>query len=149
LKLRARRVDEPEINLISLIDVLLVMLIFFMVSSSFVSESRLKVQLPSASGERSDAQPATLVIAVTQQGAYRVNDRELINSSRETLRAAIIKIAGEDRNAKVALRADARATHQAVVTAMDVLGRLGYSEINIATVDLQGALAAPAARPPP
>ncbi len=149
MKLRARRVDEPEINLISLIDVLLVMLIFFMVSSSFVSESRLKVQLPAASGERSDTQSATLIVAVTQQGAYRVNDRELINSSRETLRAAIVKIAGQDRSARVALRADARATHQAVVTAMDVLGRLGFTEINIATVDLQGALAAPATRPPP
>ena len=62
---------------------------------------------------------------------------------------AIVRIAGQDRDAKVALRADARATHQAVVTAMDVLGKLGYTEINIATVDLQGALAAPATRTPP
>lgn len=147
MKLRARRVEEPEINLISLIDVLLMMLIFFMVSSTFISEGRLKVVLPSANGERTDAaDTAKLVVTVTQQGTYRVNDRELINSSRETLRAAIVRVAGSERNARVAVRADARATHQAVVTAMDVLGRLGFAEINIATVDLQSTATAPVSR---
>ncbi|MEP7311810.1 MAG: biopolymer transporter ExbD [Pseudomonadota bacterium] len=149
MKLGSRRVEEPEINLISLIDVLLMMLIFFMVSSSFISEGRLKIVLPTASGERASATDAKLVVTVTQQGTYRVNDRELINSSRETLRAAIVKVAGSERSARVAVRADARATHQAVVTAMDVLGRLGFAEINIATVDLQTAAHAPASRVQP
>ncbi len=74
------------------------------------------------------------MISVTQQGGYLVNQRELINSSPETLRAAVLKEAGSNRGMRITLRADAHATHQSVITAMDVLGRLGFSEINIATV---------------
>ncbi len=74
-------------------------------------------------------------MSVTQDGSYRVNDRELINSSPDTLRAAILEVAGADRNKPVTVRADARATHQSVVTAMDVLGKLGFVRINIATVE--------------
>src|SRR5256885_17117000 len=75
-----------------------------------------------------------LVVSVTQQGGYLVNGRELINASPETLRAALLKEAGTDRSMRVTMRADARAAHQSVITAMDVLGRLGFSEVNIATV---------------
>ena len=74
------------------------------------------------------------MVSVTQQGSYLVNERELINSSPETLRAALLKEAGSNRAMRVTLRADARATHQSVITAMDVLGRLGFAEVNIATV---------------
>ena len=76
-----------------------------------------------------------LVVAVTQAGSYRVNERELINASPDTLRAAILEVAGADRTKAVTVRADARATHQSVVTAMDVLGKLGFTRINIATVE--------------
>ena len=69
-----------------------------------------------------------------EPNSYRVNERELINASQETLRAALLKEAGTNRNQRVTIRADARATHQSVITAMDVLGRLGFAEINIATV---------------
>jgi biopolymer transport protein ExbD len=79
------------------------------------------------------------VVVVTQGGGYRVNDRELINASAETLRAAILKVANAERSQPVTVRADGRATHQSVVTAMDVLGRLGFREINIATVGAQAA----------
>ena len=75
------------------------------------------------------------MVTVTQSGSYRVNDRELINSSPDTLRAAILEVAGADRNKPVTVRADGRATHQSVVTAMDVLGKLGFVRINIATVE--------------
>jgi len=75
-----------------------------------------------------------LIVSVTETGGYLVNGRELINASPETLRAALLKEAGTNRAAPVTLRADARATHQSVITAMDVLGRLGFAEINIATV---------------
>jgi biopolymer transport protein ExbD len=75
------------------------------------------------------------VVSVTQAGSYRVNDRELINSSTDTLRAAIQEVAGADRERPVTVRADARATHQSVITAMDVLGKLGFVKINIATVE--------------
>ena len=68
-----------------------------------------------------------------------MNERELINASQETLRAAILKEAGANRNQRIVLRADARATHQSVISAMDVLGRLGFAEINIATVKEESA----------
>ena len=76
-----------------------------------------------------------IVVSVTQSGSYRVNDRELINSSPDTLRAAILEVAGADRDKPVTVRADGRATHQSVVSAMDVLGKLGFVRLNIATVE--------------
>jgi biopolymer transport protein ExbD len=135
VKLRTRRLEDPEINLISLIDVLLVLVLFFMLSATFVEEGRLKVSLPQAQQlPEPQAGAEHIVVVVTQGGSYRVNDRELVNSSRDTLRAAVLKVAGEHRDQRVTLRADARATHQSVVTAMDVLGRLGFAELSIATV---------------
>jgi biopolymer transport protein ExbD len=134
VNLRPRRREDPEINLINFIDVLLVLLIFFMVSTTFNQEGRVKVQLPQASAipvPRGNREP--LVITVTAEGRYRVNERTLINSSPDTLRAALLKEAGADRG-PITIRADARSTHQAVVTAMDVAGRLGFAQLNIATV---------------
>jgi biopolymer transport protein ExbD len=135
VKFSRRRAEDPEINLISLIDVLLMMVIFFMVSSTFIDEGRVHVQLPVASDRpRQNNASEPIVVTVTQQGGYRVNERELVNAGRETLRAAVAKVAGPSRGARVVLRADARATHQAVITAMDVLGKMGFSELDIATV---------------
>jgi len=135
VKLRARRVEDPDINLISLIDILLVLVLFFMLSATFVQEGRLRIELPQAKlMPESHQGPENIVVVVTQNGSYRVNDRDLVNASRETLRAAVLKIAGSSRDARITLRADGRATHQSVVTAMDVLGRLGFAELNIATI---------------
>ncbi|HEX4152782.1 MAG TPA: biopolymer transporter ExbD [Steroidobacteraceae bacterium] len=134
MNLRPRYREDPEINLISLIDVLLVLLIFFMVSTTFNQEGRVRVQLPQASAipvPRGNHEP--LVITVTAEGGYRVNERALINSSPDTLRAALVKEAGSARG-PITIRADGRATHQSVVTAMDVAGRLGFAQLNIATV---------------
>jgi biopolymer transport protein ExbD len=144
MKLKPRTREEPEINLVSLIDVVLMIVIFFMVSSSFIEEGRVRIRLPQANAVpivKQQSEP--LVIAVTQQGGYRVNDKELINSSAETLRAALVKETGTNRSLRVTIRADARATHQAVITAMDVLGRLGFAEINVATVKQDVAQAQP------
>jgi biopolymer transport protein ExbD len=137
MRLQSRRPKEdPEINLIPLIDVALLLVIFFMLSSTFMQEGRLKIELPQASLAPTGRQKADpLVVSVTQAGTYRVNDRELVNSSTDTLRAAIMEIAGADRTRPVTVRADARSTHQSVVTAMDVLGKLGFVKINIATVE--------------
>lgn len=138
MRLSNRRLEDPEINLISLIDILLLVLIFFMVSSTFIEESRLRVRLPSATElpqRQQGAEP--IVVVVTEGGVYRVNDRDLVNASIDTLRAAVLKVAGNDRSANITVRADGRATHQSVVQALDVLGRLGFSQISIATVDPQ------------
>ncbi len=128
--------EDPEINLISLIDIALLLVIFFMLSSTFMQEGRLKIELPQASLAPTGKQKTDpIIVSVTQSGSYRVNERELINSSPDTLRAAIIEVAGADRSKPVTVRADGRATHQSVVSAMDVLGKLGFVRLNIATVE--------------
>ena len=136
MNLRPRASEEPDLNMTSLIDVVLLLLIFFMVSTTFVDESRIEIQLPQASTE---APPQTrsdpIEIAVTASGEYRVNGKTLLNNSPTTLSAAVSKLAGEARDNPVTIRADARTTHQSVVTAMDVVGRLGFRGINMATVN--------------
>jgi biopolymer transport protein ExbD len=139
MNLKPREREDPEIQMIPLVDVILLLLIFFMVSSTFSYEGRLKVQLPEASAVPSAPSASDpIIVTVTAQGAYRVNERSLINNSPDTLRSALLKVAGSGRQAPITIRADARATHQAVVTAMDVAGRLGFSQINIATVGENG-----------
>jgi biopolymer transport protein ExbD len=136
MKFGHRQGFEPEINVTSLIDVVLLLVMFFMVSTSFVNDGRLKVRLPESSAAPEQRPPDPVTILVTAEGSYRVNDRALINNSPETLRTALEKMGGA-RGQALTIRADARATHQAVVTAMDVAGRVGFSQVNIATVNLQ------------
>jgi len=137
MNLKPRINEEPDLNLTSLIDVVLLLLIFFMVSTTFVDESRIKLQLPQASNadapEQEKRQPIEITVAVS--GEYRVNGKTLLNTSPATLSAAVSKLAGEARDYPITIRADARSTHQAVVTAMDVVGRLGFRAINIATIN--------------
>jgi len=135
MRLQSRSRDEPEINVISLVDVLLVLVLFFMVSTSFMRESEISLQLPEATTDRNiDVPRDALEITVTQSGSYLVNGRELVNNERRTLRAAIERLVGEKRDMPVFIRADAASTHQAVITAMDVAGQLGLGKSNIATV---------------
>ena len=135
MNLRRRSNDEPEVNLTSLIDVVLLLLVFFMVSTSFVREAEISLRLPEANAEtRPAADNEVLEITIAQSGSYAVNGRPLVNNERRTLRAAIERLAGDDLDMQVFIRADAQAEHQAVVTALDVAGQIGFVEINIATV---------------
>ena len=135
MRFQPRRTEEPDLNMTSLIDVVLLLLIFFMLSTRFIDEGRLQIRLPEA-GIEPDASSIreTVEIQVTAEGGYRVDGRPLINNSPDTLAVAIGRAAGGNRAMPVTIRADARAMHQSVVTAMDVAGRLGYRQINIATV---------------
>ena len=133
---RNKRDDDLEIKVTSFIDVLLLLLIFFMLATSFVTEGRVNIRLPEASAQSdSKAAKPQLEVGVNANGSYRVNGQELINNSADTLMAAINKVAGESREQTVLIRADASSTHQAVVTAMDVVGRIGFKSISIATVN--------------
>lgn len=136
MKFQPRRTEEPELNMTSLIDVVLLLLIFFMLSTKFIDEGRLQVRLPEA-GMAPDAESArqSIEVSISAEGAYSVDGRALINNSPETLATAIGKASGGNRALPVTIRADARTMHQSVVTAMDVAGRLGYRQINIATVN--------------
>lgn len=135
MKLRSIERQDPELNLTSLIDVVLLLLIFFMISTSFVHESKLGIRLPEASATSESAEADDpLIVSVTAQGNYLVNDRALLDSRPETLQDAIRELAGSNPGTRITISADAQATHQSVITAMDIAGRLGYIEINIATV---------------
>lgn len=135
MKLQSRSKEEPEVNLTSLIDVVLLLLVFFMVSTSFVRETEINLNLPQAEAQAAPTpEVENLEIIVTQTGNYLVNGRALVNNQRATLRTAIERTIGDSRDLPVFIRADAQATHQAVVTALDVTGQLGFVQINIATV---------------
>lgn len=137
MKLQVKRSDEVELNLISLVDVVLLLVIFFMLSTSFVQDARLRVELPKAGSAAVERSAQPIIITISAQGSYRVNDRALVNNERATLSAALRQVAGDSRQEPVTLRADARATHQSVVTAMDVAAKLGFTQVNIATVSTQ------------
>jgi len=137
MRLRVKRADEIELNLISLVDVVLLLVIFFMLSTTFVQDSRLRVELPEASSAAVERAAQPIVITISAQGSYRVNDRALVNNERATLSAALRQVTGGSRQEPVTIRADARATHQSVVTAMDVAAKQGFTQVNIATVSQQ------------
>ena len=128
-----RQDDIPEINLVPLIDVILVLIIFFVITTTFDARSMLQLQLPSAAGEPVAAQGKRLSVLVNAQGRYFVGDREALRTDVESLKATLREVAGDDRDRPVLLRADARTPHQAVVTALDALGQLGFRRIAIAT----------------
>jgi len=135
MKLRPGSRPEPDINLTSLIDVVLLLLVFFMVTTSFVRESELTIRLPEVadSVERLADRPV-LEITVSATGRYFVNNRALIDSRAETLKAAIVRLIPDLDIDSVTITADAEASHQSVVTAMDVAGKLGFVNIIISTV---------------
>jgi len=136
MKLNLRPRTQPEVNLTSLIDVVLLLLIFFMVSTSFVKQSQIAIRLPEAeSAAVVEEIPEQLDIMITEAGTYLVNGRELINSRPETIRNALQKMSGGDNSLPLTISADANARHQDVVTAMDIAGRLGFVQISIATVN--------------
>ena len=135
MRLRPGNSAEPEINLTSLIDVVLLLLVFFMVSTSFVRESELSIRLPEVSeSARQSLEVGELAIAVTAKGAYYVNGRALVDSRAATLRAAIKKLQPDAKDARLTITADGSASHQSVVTAMDVAGKLGFVDISISTI---------------
>ena len=131
--------DEPEINLVPLIDVILVLIIFFVVTTTFDARSVLKLQLPKAEGTPTETTSKALSVLVNADGRYFVQDREALRTDLESLKRTIVEVAGDDRKRPVLLRADARTPHQSVVTALDALGQLGFRQISIATAPEQKA----------
>lgn len=128
-----RREDDFEINVIPLIDVMLTLLMFFVMTTTFVQHSSMKVTLPEASATEQAREEQNLVILVDADGRYFIDNNEVLNPGIETLKEAIVRMAGDDRDRPVILRADAQSQHQAVITAMDALGQLGFDRLSLAT----------------
>ena len=134
MKLQARFKEEPTVDLTSLIDVVFLLLLFFMVSTTFEHQAVLKVDLPEASAvEAPIDQAERLELVIDDSGRMYLNDQQLVDSDARTLRAAFEQAAGEDRSLPLILRADRETPHHFVVTAMDVAGQLGFSNLSIAT----------------
>jgi biopolymer transport protein ExbD len=133
LKFKRKIREELSINITPLIDVVFLLLIFFMVTTTFSRETRLLVNLPEANAELLENQPVQIEIIVARAGTYTINGRALINNRFETLMRGLELESGGDRSLPVLLIADAEATHQSVVTAMDAIGQSGFSRLNIAT----------------
>ena len=123
VKIRKRQRQDDYINVVPFIDILLVLLIFFMVSSRFTHNAELKLDLPTAedpSGQQ--RQPDTVELVVAEDGSFSINDRVLADNKPETLRKALSEVAGDRTDIPLILSADAKAQHQAVVTAIDLAG---------------------------
>lgn len=140
MNLRPRRLDNPEINLAPLIDVVFLLLIFFMVSTTFKDDARLEIALPEAQGEAAPAEePSLITITIDRQGGFWVDDREVVDQELTTLRRALSGVVGERRDLPVLIKADAQTPHQAVMTAMDAASQLGLSRVLFAAASPAGA----------
>lgn len=128
-----RHRDDFEINVISLIDVLLTLLMFFVLTTTFVQQARLKVTLPQASAAAKANEPDTLVVLIDKEGHYFIGNNEVLDPGVDGLKKALLNLAGDNRERPVLLRADGMTPNQAVVTAMDALGQLGFVNLRIAT----------------
>jgi len=127
--------EGVEVNLTPLIDVVFLLLIFFMVSSTFDRHAKLKVQLPQANAQTEQKVDNPLVLSIDSKGKYYIDDRQVVNEQLDTLKAALKKTVGERVNVTVLLRADGSASHQSVVRAMDAAAQLGLTKLSIATVE--------------
>lgn len=133
MNLRPHRRQPVDINLAPLIDVVFLLLIFFMVSTTFKDEARLRVQLPEAQGENIPAEePAMIRLLIDQAGHFFVNDQALVDDQPQTLVRALTGALGEHKALPVLIQADARTPHQAVMTAMDAASQAGLNQIAFA-----------------
>ncbi len=133
MKFRRQQVEDQGINLTPLIDVVFLLLIFFMVSTTFTKETHLSVDLPEAVGEQSSDLPEQIEILINSDGSYSVNGLALVNNQVATLRSALEKTSEGNNQVPLVITADANTPHQAVVQAMDVAGQLGFARLSITT----------------
>lgn len=125
--------EMVEVNLTPLIDVVFLLLIFFMVSTTFTKENHLSIDLPEASAEQQPVTTSRLEIIITASGSYSINDKSLVNNQLDTLKRALVKAANGETGLPVTITADANTPHQAVVRAMDAAGQTGFVNLSITT----------------
>jgi len=133
LKFRRQRREEVGINLTPLIDVVFLLLIFFMVSTTFTRETQLSIDLPEASGALKETLGEKIEILIDENGSYRVNGQGLVDTRMRTLQAAIYKLSAGDTTLPMVITADAQAAQQDVVRAMDAAGQMGFVHLSITT----------------
>jgi len=135
LNLKPQQREEIDLNITPLIDVVFLLLIFFMVSTTFEKTSKLKIDLPEASAQATSQADKKIVVGIDAKGRYYINERQLVNTQLKTLKMALLKIAGDNKTIPIVLRADAKTPHQSVVTAMDAASQVGLTRMSISTLE--------------
>lgn len=132
MNFRQKNREELDINLTPLIDVVFLLLIFFMVTTTFDRETQLKIELPQAAGEHKKSEKL-LEVTIDAKGQFFINKKALVNSGFETIKKALKQAAGDNKNPPLLLSADGQATHQSVITVLDAASQLGFVNITFAT----------------
>lgn len=132
--------EEPELNLIPLIDVLLMTLIFLVLTTSFSHEARLSIRLPEAAAEVKQETPS-LRVTIDAKGQFFIGEQQLLNATPEVLRAALLRVAAGNKDPLVVIHADAQTPHEAVIRALDAARRLGFTRLTFATQQPSGKAA--------
>lgn len=133
MNLRSARKQSPEVNLTPLIDVVFLLLIFFMVSTTFDRDSQLTIDLPEASVEPVEVTEEPIEITIDSQGRFYVGGKQLVNTQFKSVKHALLKAAGERTEPMLVVSADAQTPHQAVVTVLDAARQLGFFHLTFAT----------------
>lgn len=134
MNFRTTQTEEVELNLTPLIDVVFLLLIFFMVTTTFEKNSKIKIQLPTAATSRAEVQNNVLELLIDSKGRYYIDKKEVVNSKPETLfRAMNVTLNKLDKKPSLIITADADANYQSVITAMDIAGRLELTNFSLAT----------------
>ena len=133
MKFQRQKLEDVSVNLTPLIDVVFLLLIFFMVSTTFTKETHLSIDLPEATGEASADVDDQIEILISEEGEYTINARQLVDESIDTLKQAIRQISGGDTSLPMVITADAQTPHESVVRAMDAAGQMGFIHLSITT----------------
>ena len=134
MKFRRQGLEEVNVNLTPLIDVVFLLLIFFMVSTTFTKETHLSIDLPEAHGQANADTGEQIEILINEAGDYTINSRALVDTRLATLKAAIRQVSAGDTSLPLVITADAQTPHQAVVRAMDAAGQMGFVHLSITTL---------------
>ena len=133
MKFQRQKLEDVNVNLTPLIDVVFLLLIFFMVSTTFTKETHLSIDLPEATGEASADVDDQIEILISEAGEYTINARQLVDEQIDTLKQAIRQVSGGDTSLPMVITADAQTPHESVVRAMDAAGQMGFIHLSITT----------------
>lgn len=133
MNIGSRQKEVLDVNITPLIDVVFLLLIFFMVSTTFERESEIEIMLPEATASAKTTDEFVMQVTIDEEGTYYVNQQRVINTKLDTLMKAMKEVAGDRKDPPIILSADAKTPHQSVVTAMDAARRLGFVHLNFAT----------------
>ncbi len=139
MNMRSPDKTELDVNVTPLIDVVFLLLIFFMVSTTFDHESQIEITLPQATIDTPLKKDSTIEVTVNAEGIYFVNGQRVVNTQLSTLKQAMLKVAKGQSDPPVVLSADANSTHQAVVKVMDAARQLGFVHLSFATTQTDPA----------